>query len=195
MVAHPEPAQTRLMAQRGGQEALPGAAFAGDDEVLVVTAPAAVGQPQQLVLVEVAAQREVHLLDGGRVAKAGRFQQPLMAVLVRGEHADITEPAAERRPAALQDRPAPSPARQPRLSPCAALQTLQQRGRPQPRRRAPAGMIRTLGCLLAFIRLPLRCSTVPHQRRARNGTTTAQTPPHLSCNQPRPGARNATPAR
>ena len=56
MVADPEPAQTRLVAQRGGQEALPGAAFAGDDEVLVLTDPAAVGQPQQLVLVEVAAQ-------------------------------------------------------------------------------------------------------------------------------------------
>ena len=45
MVADPEPAQTRLVAQRGGQEALPGAAFAGDDEVLVLTDPAAVGQP------------------------------------------------------------------------------------------------------------------------------------------------------
>ena len=38
-----EPAQTRLVAQRGGQEALPGAAFAGDDEVLGLTDPAAAG--------------------------------------------------------------------------------------------------------------------------------------------------------
>ena len=52
----------------------------------MLTDPAAVGQPQQLVLVEVAAQREVHLLDGGRVAKAGRFQQPLMAVVALGIH-------------------------------------------------------------------------------------------------------------
>ena len=43
-------------------------------------------------------------------------------------------------------------------------------------------------------RLPARShpATVPHQRRARNGTTTAHTPRHLSCNQPRPGVRNAT---
>ena len=37
------------MAQRGGQEALPGAALAGDDQVLVVLLPVAVDQPQQLV--------------------------------------------------------------------------------------------------------------------------------------------------
>ena len=49
MVADPEPVQTRLMAQGGGQEALPGAAFAGHDEVLLITDPAAVGQPQQLM--------------------------------------------------------------------------------------------------------------------------------------------------
>ena len=80
----------RLVAQRGGQEALPGSTFAGDDQVLVLTDPAAVGQPQQLVLVEVAAQREVHVLDGGRVAKAGRLRQslqtPLMAVVPLGIH-------------------------------------------------------------------------------------------------------------
>ena len=34
-------------------------------------------------------------------------------------------------------------------------------------------MIRTLGCLPALIRPPFRCSTVPLQARARNGTTTA----------------------
>ena len=43
MVADPEPAQTRLVAQRGGQETLPGSTFAGDVQVLVLTDPAAVG--------------------------------------------------------------------------------------------------------------------------------------------------------
>ena len=56
-----------------------------------------------------------------------------------------------------------------------ALQTLQQRGLAV---RGPNGwhlpvMIRTLGCLPALIRPPFRCSTVPLQARARNGTTTA----------------------
>ena len=34
-------------------------------------------------------------------------------------------------------------------------------------------MIRTVRCLLALIRPPFRCSTVPLQARTRNGTTTA----------------------
>ena len=65
-----------------------------------------------------------------------------------------------------------------------ALQTLEQRGPrpPQPRRLAPASLTRTVGCLLALIRPLFRCSTVPHQGRTRNGTTTSHTPRHLSCN-------------
>ena len=56
-----------------------------------------------------------------------------------------------------------------------ALQSLQQRGLAvrSPNGLAPAVMIRTVRCLLALIRPPFRCSTVPHQARARNGTTTA----------------------
>ena len=37
-------------------------------------------------------------------------------------------------------------------------------------------------------------ATVLHQRRFRNGTTTARTPRHLSCNEPRLRARSATPS-
>ena len=36
--------------------------------------------------------------------------------------------------------------------------------------------------LLAIIPPLFRRSTVPHQRRARNGTTISHTPRHLSCN-------------
>ena len=80
----------------------------------------------------------------------------------------------QRRPAALQDRPAPTPARQQRSSRCRPPNSPTTRPRrPRPQRLAPAVMIRTLGCLPALIRPPFRCSTVPLQARARNGTTTA----------------------
>ena len=80
----------------------------------------------------------------------------------------------QRRPAALQDRPAPTPARQQRSSRCRPpISPTTRPRRPQPQRLAPAVMIRTLGCLPALIRPPFRCSTVPLQARARNGTTTA----------------------
>ena len=64
--------------------------------------------------------------------------------------------------------------------------------RPQPQRLARAGMIRTVRCLLALIRPLFRCSTrsAPGTHSERNDHR--HTPRHLSCNQPRPGARNAT---
>ena len=52
MVADPEPAQAWWPTEARKLFPEP---HAGDDEVLVLTDPAAVGQPQQLVLVEVAA--------------------------------------------------------------------------------------------------------------------------------------------
>ena len=48
-------------------------------------------------------------------------------------------------------------------------------------------MIRTLGCLPALIRPPFRCSTVPLQGRARNGTTTATLRVIYPATNPGPG--------
>ena len=97
------------------------------------------------------------------------------------------------RPAALQDRPPPTPARQQRTSRSRPpISPTARPRRPRPRRLAPADLTRTVRCRLAFLRPLFRRSSVPHQARARDGTATAHTPCHLSCNEPRLGARNAT---
>ena len=65
-----------------------------------------------------------------------------------------------------------------------ALQSLQQRGLAGwhlPASAAPAV------ALLAIFRPLFRCSTVPHQGRARNGTNISHTPRRLSSNQPQLG--------
>ena len=94
----------------------------------------------------------------------------------------VAAPLRQRWPAALQDRPAPTPARQQRSSRCRPPNSPTARPRrPQPQRLAPAGMIRTV---------PLFRRSAPGTHSERNDHR--HTPRHLSCNQPRLGARNAT---
>ena len=93
-------------------------------------------------------------------------------------------------------RQRPTPARQQRSSRCRPPNSPTTRPRrPQPQRLAPAGMIRTVRCLLALIRPLFRCSTRSAPRTHSERNDHRHTPRHLSCNQPRPGARNATPSR
>ena len=93
-----------------------------------------------------------------------------------------------------QDRPAPTPARQQRSSRCRPPNSPTTR----PRRPQPP----TAGTCPHDPHRPLpSCShpaTVPLFHRSAPGTHSERndrrhTPRHLSCNQPRPGARNATP--
>ena len=103
---------------------------------------------------------------------SGGGDQPLSLLVDSADAPPPPLPEAVR--AALQDRPAPTPARQQRSSRCRPPNSPTARPRrPQPQRLAPARMIRTVRCLLALIRPPFRCSTVPLQARTRNGTTTA----------------------
>ena len=99
----------------------------------------------------------------------------------------------QRRPAALQDRPAPTPARQQRSSRVSPSKLSNNAASPSA---APtAGTCRHD----PHPRLPTRShpAAVPLFHRSAPGTHSERndhrhTPRHLSCNQPRPGARNAT---
>ncbi len=64
-----------LLTQHGGDEAFPGSAGAGDDEVLMLLDPSTVAQTHQLVFLQVAFHREVDILQPCAIAHAGVFQQ------------------------------------------------------------------------------------------------------------------------
>ena len=75
-IADREPVAAGSLTQRTGEVGFPGAGRAGDDQVMFLPDPLALGQSQDLAAVQAPARSKVQVLDDGRFPEAGHPHSP-----------------------------------------------------------------------------------------------------------------------
>ena len=93
MVEDGEVLPAGLLSEGAGEPALADAARTGDEQIAVLPDPVAGGELEEERSVEAAGGAEVDVLDGGAVAKLGRLEARLEALLTAGRHLVVEDQA------------------------------------------------------------------------------------------------------